>query len=82
MKMNIYAVKDRINGFGNLTLDYSDASACRNFATVINTVGNPYNEFPEDYDLYKLGIYNLEDGSIEKEKVPIFVESGKHVKKE
>lgn len=81
MERNIYCVQDRLNGFMTPYLDISDASAKRGF---LHSMANAAKDsllfsHPEDYSLYKLGVFNTESGKIVSLPTPEFICSGNEV---
>lgn len=61
MIVNVYSVKDTLNGFTGLTLDLNDDLAVRSFKFAVNN--NEVMSFSaNDYDLYRLGTFNVETG--------------------
>ena len=73
MKYNIYAVRDVYNGFGVPICDYNDKSATRNFRI---SMGKMNDVIRRDYDLYKIGVYDVESGIIQPEGYPVLVFRG------
>lgn len=78
MKYGIYAVRDKLAGYMNLAIEGNDAIACRSFGTLVNSGNSVLSASPSDFDLYKLGSYDSESGSIES-CTPSFVCSGSSV---
>lgn len=64
MKYGIYSIRDRKTGFYPPTCDQNDASAVRNFEYAVNKEGL-INYSPQDFDLYKIGYFDVESGHIE-----------------
>lgn len=78
MERNVYAVKDRLNGFLSPFLDMSDASAKRGFLHSMHNA-QPDSLFfthPEDYSLYKLGAFETESGKLISLPTPQFICDG------
>lgn len=67
MKLGVYAMRDRLTGFLQPTFDQNDPVAMRNFESAVLQVrpGNLLHTNPEDYSLYKIGVYDSETGVIE-----------------
>ena len=78
MKYGIYSIRDSKTGFYPPMTDQSDQSAIRNFSYAVNNEG-VMNYSPKDFDLYRLGEFDTEDGTIESLKVPEFMVSGTSV---
>lgn len=64
MTYGLYAILDHKTGFLPVQVDQNDASAARNFAHAIMQTGSILNTHAEDYELYKLGDYDTETGTI------------------
>lgn len=60
MVYGVYAVRDRLNGFGTMICDHNDNSAARSFRHAMQQEGS----FPLDYDLYKIGSYDCDTGKM------------------
>lgn len=75
MKYPIYAVRDVKVGFNQPMTDLNDNVAKRNFAYAINN--NDMMQFsPKDYDLFKIGDFDTELGTIEALGVPVLICDG------
>jgi len=64
---HIYAVKDlAVQAFGDLFLVRAPGEAMRSFQDEVNRTDgkSAVAQHPEDYELYKLGDYNDQDGTI------------------
>lgn len=72
MILNVYSVFDsKLASFGRPWYEMTDASAIRVFSDAVNDNSNPANQWykhPEDFSLYKLGVFNDESGEIETDK--------------
>lgn len=82
MKVPFYSIRDKLAGFGYPTVDLNDATAKRNFAVAVNNPGvNSMSFAPGDYDLYKVGFFDTENGSIlpTDTGLPEFIVSGSSV---
>lgn len=70
----VYAVRDgKIEGFMLPFCAQNDAVATRQFADAIKEPGSPFNKHPEDYQLYLVGEYDLQNGTLTPTNEPIFV---------
>lgn len=58
--------------------DQNDQTAIRGFAYAINN-NNVMNFSPKDYDLYKVGEFDVDKGVINALKVPVLIASGVNV---
>jgi hypothetical protein len=72
MKYGIYSVRDKLSGYMNISLERGDAIATRSFTTLVNTPDTILFANPSDYDLYKVGEFDSESGTIES-CVPSFI---------
>lgn len=66
MKINLYAVKDLKVGFEPPFARQNDDVAIREFesAAKFTQGANRFRECPSDYELWKIGEYNMENGCI------------------
>lgn len=77
MKYPLYAYRDKLNGFGAPIMYSNDAAMKRKFAQDINNA--PDLVFaPADYDLYKIGEFDSEKGTV-KSILPDMICSGASV---
>lgn len=79
MKYPLYSVRDTKAGFDFPFPERSDVTAVRTFQYQVNKVGTQMNMFPKDYDLYKVGEYDVDKGVVFPEKVPVLVVNGTNV---
>lgn len=73
----IFAYHDALNGFVNIFLDNSDASAKRGFLSALACadVGSLFYSNPTDYSLYRLGMFDMSTGEIVVE-TPVIICKG------
>lgn len=64
MNKKIFAIKDVKSGFGNLYIEQNELVALRNFSQVCTDPKTQIYEFPEDFSLYCLGVFDGETGEI------------------
>lgn len=65
MIFKIVAVFDgAIQGYGTPFFIQSDNAAVRSFKNEVNNSGSPFASNPDDYELYVVGAFDTEDGSI------------------
>ena len=64
MKYPLYCIRDVKVGFLAPQADQSDQSAIRSFSFAVNGNDGIMNFSPKDFDLYKVGEFDSEDGSI------------------
>lgn len=78
MKLNIYSMHDRLNGYFNIFMDKSDEIAKRGFLATFKDAekGSLFYSCPEDYSLYKLGEFDVESGVITPLPTPEFLVRG------
>ena len=80
MKYGIYCVKDLRNGSLSIMQDTNDASAMRNFAYAVNKADSVLSWACRDYALYKIGVFDSEDGTIDDVGCPKLICDGVSVK--
>lgn len=78
MKYPIFSVRDKATSFMPPLTDQTDQSAIRNFAQAVNN-GSLQVE-PSDFDLYKVGYFDDQNGEIEH-ILPEFMVNGLSVKR-
>lgn len=79
MKYMVMSVLDRAAGcFGRPVFGATDGAMIRGFQDEINRVDadNVMYRHPMDHDLYKLGVFNDEDGSFDLLERPLKLASG------
>lgn len=64
MIFGIYAMKDRLTGFLQPTLEQNDSCAVRNFQTALQQSKDVMKVFPSDFSLYTIGTYDTISGVI------------------
>lgn len=78
MKKFIFALRDELNGFGQMFTAPSEAFAKRDFSAAVNneasTSALAYS--PKDFGLFKLGVFDDQTGLIEVEPVPVLIVRG------
>lgn len=67
---NLYCVRDKVQGFGSIFCEPTEASAIRGFGYMINSGNGLMSYKPDDYDLYVIGEYNTDTGVVTP-KVPV-----------
>ncbi len=66
MKYGIYSIRDSAaDVFTAPTIDLNDDSAIRSFAQAVNHPDSLMNFSPSDFSLYRIGSFDVDDGSIE-----------------
>ena len=75
----ICAVRDRaIDSFDRPFFAHTVQEAIRVFSDEVNRPQSPMNAHADDYDLYLLGTYEEQDGTVQAEK-PAMIAAGKEV---
>lgn len=77
MKIGVYSMKDRLNGFMNLFPEQNDDVAKRGFLFALKQ--NKDSLFacnPDDYSLYKIGEFDTDSGCFEPLSTPAFLIGG------
>lgn len=62
MKMGIFSIKDLKSGYQQIFLSANEAVAMRDFGSICNKPDTQYNNFPTDYELWKVGEFDTETG--------------------
>ena len=65
MKFPLYAVRYSLIGFSMPVIRDNDAIACRAFEFDITRDDSPYSNHPEHFQLFHIGEYDTDDGSID-----------------
>lgn len=74
----MYSYKDKKVGFMPPICDAGDQTAIRRFTYDVNQ-GNDYmRQFPDDYELYRVGEFDTDTGKI-KVETPCFIVDGNNV---
>lgn len=60
----IYAIRDVQTGFLSPMVDMNDNSAARQFAHAVKTTDGVMHTQPSDFDLFKIGTFNTENGQL------------------
>lgn len=81
MKYGIYSIRDAAsNVFTAPTIDITDESAIRGFSQAVNNTGSMMNFCPSDFSLYRVGIFDVEAGTIDPVSPPVKLVSADTVK--
>ncbi len=65
MKLNIYSIYDTASGlYSRPFFDQSDAAAKRAFQDLVIDKGHPVGKHPEDYALFRIGIFDDNNAKI------------------
>ncbi len=77
MKYGIFSIRDAAaHVFTAPTIDLTDESAIRGFSQAINNKGSVMNFCPSDFSLYRIGVLNVEAGTIDPVNPPEMLVSG------
>lgn len=77
MKYGIFSIRDAsAHVFTAPTIDLTDESAIRGFSQAVNNKGSMMNFCPSDFALYRIGILNVEAGTIDPVNPPEMLVSG------
>ncbi len=77
MKYGIFSIRDAAaHVFTAPTIDLTDESAIRGFSQAVNNKGSVMNFCPSDFALYRIGVLNVEAGTIEPVNPPEMLVSG------
>ncbi len=77
MKYGIFSIRDAAaHVFTAPTIDLTDESAIRGFSQAVNNKGSMMNFCPSDFALYRIGVLNVEAGTIEPVNPPEMLVSG------
>lgn len=81
MKLNIYAIMDnKMSAFMTPFFSHNDLTAQRSLKMAVSSEGSAIATAPEDFDLYKIGIFDDESGLIDSHPTPVFVTRAAHLK--
>ncbi len=73
MIFGIYAIKDAKSSFMPCTPDTNDATAIRNFENAVRRPDSLLASHPNDFALFKLGLYDDSTGIIDSADRPKFL---------
>ncbi len=65
MKLNVYSIYDQASGlYCRPFFTQSDGEAIRSFQDISTDAEHPIGKHPEDYTLFRLGIFDDQDGTL------------------
>lgn len=64
----VYCVRDLRTGYLSPTVDVNDSSAIRNFKHAATRVDSLFFSSPADYQLFRIGTYDTDDGVLVPEE--------------
>lgn len=74
MKTNVYAIMDaKVSAFMTPFFSHNDQTAMRSIKAALNHPESAISASPEDYSLYRIGIFCDESGVIEGYPTPDFI---------
>lgn len=65
MKVNVFAMRDKLSGYQTPTFELNDDIAIRNFSYAINRKDTLLYAAAKHFDLYKLGTFDSDSGKFE-----------------
>lgn len=65
MKVNVFAMRDKLSGYQTPTFELNDDIAIRNFSFAINRKDTLLFAAAKHFDLYKLGTFDSETGKFD-----------------
>lgn len=75
----IYCVRDLKGDFWSPRVEQNDASAERDFALLVNEPNTLISQFPQDFEFYKVGMFDSSSGIIKQLDLPLFIKRGTDV---
>lgn len=79
--MKVLSVRDRaVDAFGTPIFVQAVGQAVRSFSDEVNREGSPFHAHPEDYDLFLIGDYDEQTGTLVPVGVPRQVAIGKDLR--
>lgn len=79
MKYGIYSIRDLLNGFSVPMCDFNDSTSKRNFK---NALSSNQNANRGDYDLFRIGSFDVDTGIVTPEINPVLIMRGVDVGKD
>lgn len=76
MTKPIYCIRDLKVGFMQLVCDDNDETAKRGFAMAMTAPNDIRGFFPQDFQLYKVGLFDTQTGLISCDSIPVLVMDG------
>lgn len=76
----LFAIRDVVAGsFDGVFTFKNRADACRAFIGICSDAGTNYGRYPNDFDLYHVGSFHTDTGSVVSFDAPVFVMHGADV---
>lgn len=82
MKVNVFAMRDKLSGYQTPTFELNDDIAIRNFSYAINRKDTLLFAAAKHFDLYKLGTFDSDTGKFDLLDVPQLLIEGLSCKHE
>lgn len=79
MTVNVYAMRDIKSNFMQPTVSMNDAVAMRSFESAIESSHGELFTHRNDFQLYRLGTYDMEKGKLTPEELPVLICEGKDI---
>lgn len=64
MKYGVYSYRDNKTSFGQIWYDHNDEAAKRGFAMMMNTPSGIMGFAPADFDLFRIGTFDSDNGQL------------------
>lgn len=80
MKVQLFAIRDSaLNAYMNIWQAPTIGAANRIFNDEVNNADSAMNKHPDDYELFHLGEFDQDDGTLKTPKLPTSVARAKDV---
>lgn len=79
MKLSLYSMRDLKGSFTPPTADVNDPTALRNFAFAVNNSNSVMNFQPQDFQLFKVGEFDTDNGVTKAVLPPVLIADGNNV---
>lgn len=79
MLVNVYAMRDLKSNFMSPTVSMNDPVAMRSFESAVQLSEGELFTHRNDFQLYRIGTFDLEKGKLVPEELPVLICEGKDV---
>lgn len=79
MKVNLYSMRDLKSTFMAPTVSMNDAVAMRGFESAIESAQGELFTHRNDFQLYRIGQFDMDKGTLISEELPVLICDGKDV---
>lgn len=79
MIFNVYAMRDLRTGFMQPTISQNDPQAARQFESAIEQSHDILFTHRSDFQLFRIGQYDSDNGKLIPEEMPVLIMDGKDV---